>query len=111
MLRMSPTVAARLSLTIEGERPSRQRESPQRFCVRKPGHKTAQASRLKRDKDSLFILDLSAKFPSGVRIPNSDHLTGSAVLQHLDFERNQNVSVLQLRLDQLAAMNNRAKPH
>src|ERR1051326_4198134 len=86
MLRISPTVAARLSPTMEREEPLRQSESARTVGVWKPSTSAPRANSSKRNKNGLFILHLSTEFTSRLRIPHPHHLPGSPIFQHFDFE-------------------------
>src|SRR5262249_3138175 len=128
MLRISPTPVARLSLTIGAELPSCQRESARAvaqkairaqratttprsfqrlsFCQMETDG-SAGGTGLQGDKDCLFILNLSFEFTARLWIANADELTRSAILKHLDFDRNAHDAILKLRIDELTATDDR----
>jgi len=117
MERISPTRKARLSLTIDcGAAFPFQSESARRTLgaqteVRMPntqtiakGNRAATAANvlLKRDKDNLFILHLSTKFTTALRIAHPHHLAANPILHHFNLERNQQAALLQQRFHKLA---------
>src|ERR1022692_3905483 len=117
IVKMSPTLVARLSANIGLEISSRQSDCAG-ACIKGNTASTVAAIKqagfgvrifLQHDKDGLFIEHFAADFAAGNGVAGADDLAGRAVFKHLDLQGDGKRAVLKQRLGDLATMDNVAR--